>query len=323
MRKITSFLLLIFVVLISSIDPVQAYTIRSYEEKVLNNFALTPGKHDFLIESGTEKTRYITIVNRSGETHNFSIKVQDFRGTRDPDDPLKFFDDVESDWSAKDWLTPELDRFTLRHGERIKFGVKVQAPEDASVGGHYAGVFVSTYAPSKKNKSKLSVPTASMLGSLFLLRIPGKIVEKGRLKGFKTTKSIYFEGPINSDIVFQNDGNIHLKPQGQMVIRNQLGMTVEKLKVEPWIVLAESVRKTTSTWNEKPFLRIGKYSAEVNLAYGDKKKQFATAKTTFLVIPRNLIILASFLILALSIGLYYREAALTSINKLFRRQSSG
>ncbi len=319
MRK---FILLfpVFLILLFNINLANAYTIDYYEEKDLNNFALTPGKFDFTIKPGKEKSKYITIVNRTGETHKFSVETQDFHGTRDPSDPLNFLDNVDSPWSAREWLTPELETFTLRHGERAKFEVKVKVPKDARIGGHYAAVFITTSRPEEKIDNDNYIPIKSRLGALFLIIIPGKVVESGDIKSFNTTKATYYKGPINTDIVFQNDGNIHLKPGGQILIRNQWGLVVDKLKVEQWTVLPDAVRKTMATWDDKPLLRIGKYSAEVILSYGEKEKQFSMAKTTFWVLPLNLIFGSSLLILASSVGLYYRQNLIKLMGRLLNRR---
>lgn len=317
MKKFILSLLILIVALAFSVIPAEAYILNSYEEKVLGNFALTPVKVETSIKPGGSKVEYMTVVNRTGKTYDYSVKVEDYEGTRNPNDPIRLLGNIQSAWTAKDWLTPEIDNFTLRQGERIEFAVRIEAPKNALVGGHYAGIFVYIRTAGKtKNGARIS--TESGAGTLFLIKIPGKTVEKGRLRKFSTTYKTYTSGPIDFSAIFQNDGNIHLKPAGQIVIKNQLGQVVNILPVKPWTVLPESLRQTLTAWDEKPLVRIGRYTAELSLAYGRQSKKFVSAKTSFLVVPLNLMLGAGFIFIGLTLGLYYFPFLRKGLWKLVR-----
>jgi len=88
----------------------------------------------------------------------------------------------------------------------------------------------------------------------------------------------------------ENDGNVHLQPVGEIIIRNMWGAERGRIPVNLNTsfgnVLPNTVREYRFGWQKDPSLfDIGYYTATLSLAYGTEARQFLRAETGFWVIP--------------------------------------
>ena len=102
---------------------------------------------------------------------------------------------------------------------------------------------------------------------------------------------MYQEPKADFLLRFENTGNTHLRPEGDITIYNMWGRERGKVLINQadagfGNVLPQSVRRFEFSWtgDQDPF-DIGLYSAVVTLAYGDSNKQNVTGTTYFWVIP--------------------------------------
>lgn len=239
-----------------------------------NDFVLGPGKIELLVNSGDEYIRELLITNRLGRTMNFKIEIEDFKGSRNPQEVTILLGQERGPYSLKDYLKPEITEFVLAHGQRMILPIKISIPIDAEPGGLYGTVLVSAYSSLtpeeiEKEKTKGQISIISRLGTLFFIKVKGEVVENGFLKDFKTDKKFYGKGPISFELFFENNGNVHLTPYGIIEIYNLLGKKIEEIKLDPWFVLPDSLRMREMKWN-KNFL-FGRYTAlaSVNRGYQD------------------------------------------------------
>jgi hypothetical protein len=100
---------------------------------------------------------------------------------------------------------------------------------------------------------------------------PGLETREGNLVDFTTApvRSLYTTGPITFGIYFENTGNVHLNPYGEVRIKNMLGEEVGVLELDPWFAMPQSLRLREVTW-ERSWL-FGRYVAEaqINRGYGN------------------------------------------------------
>lgn len=186
-------------------------------------------------------------------------------------------------YSLASWIdvTPTSVTIPPKSSQYFTFNVKV--PLNAEPGGHFGSLIFRTIPTEQVQGSGASL--ASEIGSLVLLRIAGETVEQASIESFAPTKSIFEQGPINFDIRLKNQGNVHTKPNGTIVITNMLGSQVDSVKVEAKNVLPGATRKLDATWNTK--WRLGRYSATYTAVFADQTTRSAT--TTFTVLPYRLI----------------------------------
>jgi len=109
------------------------------------------------------------------------------------------------------------------------------------------------------------------------------------LKEFKTTSKFFEKGPIKFQLIFENNGRIHLAPYGIIEIYNMMGKKIDEVEVDPWFSMPDSLRFREVTWNRK-FL-FGRYVAKTSINRGydgiiDQKE------VSFWMIPWKLILAA-------------------------------
>lgn len=272
-----------------------AYKIETLDDpSVKGDFVLGPGKTELIMDAGEKFSKELIITNRLGQTADFRIEIEDMQGSRDPGIAIDLLGEKEGPYSLRDYLKPEITNFTLKHNERIILPVEVAIPSNAEPGGRYGSVLVTTVPSAEelaleKNKAKGQTKLVSRLGTLFFIRIKGDVKEEGLLKDFRTRegKSFFEKSPIALELLFENNGNVHLMPYGLIEIKNIFGKRIEEINLDPWFVMPDSLRSRVVEWNSKRFL-FGRYTATalVNRGYNDLVDQ---KSLSFWVIPWKII----------------------------------
>lgn len=224
------------------------------------------------------------------------------------------------------WIDILRDPIVIERGKSGEIPFTVRIPENASPGGHYASILVGT-KPGEEEISGPMMRISSFVSSLLFVRIKGDIVERARIREFLSTKRLYETPKADFLLRFENTGNTHLKPQGDIVLYNMWGKERGKVAINQannfGNVLPNTIRKFEFSWKGAgSSFDIGRYSAVVTLAYGEDNKQNLTARTYFWVVPLvpvgiTLAILVFFLLsLAWLIRRYVRRALAIEKNRL-------
>lgn len=317
-KKLSSLILLLILTSIFGFWQIsRAYQIQDLPGTLVEgDIVLGPTKIELFLEPGETATREIMVTNRTGGTINFSVAIEDFKGSRDPGQTIILMGEEKGPYSLRDWLKPEINGFTLNHGQRIHIPIEISIPQDAEPGGHYGVVFALAQPPTPKGEAEEEkvegqVAIISRVGTLFFVRIPGAVNENGALKDFKAQKKYYEKGPISFELFYENNGSVHLTPYGIVEVFNLLGKKVSEIEIDPWFAMPDSLRSREIKW-EKGFL-FGKYTAlaSVNRGYQDIIDQ---KSVEFWVIPWK-IILAGFVALILIILFFYWIATHFEIRK--------
>jgi hypothetical protein len=151
-----------------------------------NDFVLEPGKSEFFLNPGDTVVKEIMVTSRiKGET-KFRIQVEDFEGSRNPEQPIVILDNKKGAYSSRDFLTPEIEEFTLTFGERIRVPITLKIPSDAQPGGYYSTVLVSN-EPSATVGPGASTRVISRIGTLsyFALMAMSTKVETWKISDLK------------------------------------------------------------------------------------------------------------------------------------------
>lgn len=254
-----------------------AYVVRQApDDEVTGLLTLSPTSVELDVNPGQVVNADMTIVNRTGEPLAVDITTEDFEGSSDPSVPAVLLGPVDSPQGAKTWMQPEVNRLPINQGETITMSVKITVPQDAAPGGHY-GIFLASFTTPATRADGTGMNVISRVGCYFLLRVAGPVEEKGSLDplyvdGFRLS------GPVPVGLQFNNQGTVHLKPAGKVIIKNLLGITVAEIPVTPWTVLPDASRYTEVAWDRE--LLFGRYSVEAVIDYGTEGKQLI-ASTSF------------------------------------------
>jgi len=217
-----------------------------------------------------------------------------------------------------EWVVINSNAIVIQKGQSITLPFSIKIPNDAPPGGHYAAITVGTKPPEISRTDQSLVTASQVVASLLFIKVDGDIVEKSSIREFRAVKGIT-QSPENSfSLRVQNEGNVHIQPQGEISIYNmwdaKRGTIPINQQTQYGSVLKESIREFNFAWksDSHPF-DIGRYKAMVTLGYGDEDRQFITSTTYFWVIPYTVIlttvvILFSFgYFLSLMIRIYIRR----------------
>ncbi len=265
----------------------------SPSDSVPGDFVVGPGKAELVIEPGQSKTVELMVTNRTGELRQFNFEVEDAEGSYNTNTPVVLLGDDRGPYTLRDYISYPHTSIDLEHNERARIPVTVSIPADAEAGGRYGSLLVTTVSKEAgvADQSGASAASAvvSRVGTLFFVTVPGDIATEGILQDFATipNRSFFTEGPINFQVLYENKGDIHLNPYGEIRITNLLGEEVGVIELDPWFSLPQSLRAREVSWSRE--LLVGKYTAtaHINRGYDDV---IDTKTITFWVFPWMVIV---------------------------------
>jgi len=236
----------------------------------------------------------LTITNVTAADLVYTTSADDFNAANETGSPHIILDSkLPPTASIITWLST-VPEFTLPAHKSRLVTVQIVVPSDAEPGGHYGVLRFSGTAPEVKSTG---VGLSASAGVLILIRVDGAISEKATLASFYTSStqkgkqnSFFENGPISFIVRIKNDGNIHVKPVGNVEVRDMFGGLVSNFSInkEKSNVLPKSIRRFDESKLNKPWM-IGQYTANLTIGYGTTG-QAITNTITFWVIPYKIII---------------------------------
>ncbi len=254
------------------------------------------------VEPGQKQSGLVKVYNETNQDLYLTASIESFVAGNESGQPI--YIPLDQQKSFLSWFTLAQKEITLKPRQVALIPFTVLVPAEAVPGGYYAVIFWQT-APSQKGQ----VGIASKVGTLAFLKVKGEVVEQGELLEFKTKpdRNYFFSLPVNFLIRFENLGNVHLKPTGEIKLTNWLGQTkILAVNNQQRNVLPHSIRQFEIIWGQSsgnwfgrflPTLEeeiknftLGKYQATLTLNYGLDKPQTITSQLDFWFIPYHLII---------------------------------
>ncbi len=254
------------------------------------SFSITPTIFDMAAMPGQSWTSAVKVVNNNpyeltvyATPVNFEPRGEHGHGSFVPLDPS-----ATAGTTLAEWMSVSNQAIVIPAESSVAVPVGIQVPADAAPGGHYAAIMIGTKAPDTGDG--FQIKTSQIIASLFFLRIAGDVVEKGEVRTFRADHRFTGKPEMSFSVRFENEGNVHLVPQGEIVIRNMWGKERGIIPINRETnfgnVLPQSLRLFTFSWRgEASLLDIGRYQADLTLAYGQDGRKFVTRSATFWVIP--------------------------------------
>lgn len=254
------------------------------------------------LEPGQSTPYSIDVTNGSANLLKLTVVLRDF--TAGPEGRPIFASESSAagkSFSLSSWITLQGPKsIKVPAFDKVRVNFIITPPSDIEPGTHYGAVLFS-YADDSAQQSSAKIE--NQIGTLIFAK-SGKAQPSGRISSFQAAKKILFESsPIKFNLQFDNSGNVHLKPKGEIEIKNWFGDTVATIPLnrDASIVLPQSSREFSNTFDSR--LPLGKYTATVKLYYGDNRLE-ANSQVTFWVIP-IVSIAISILLAAAAITLFY------------------
>jgi hypothetical protein len=266
-----------------------ALSIPVYADEALS-VTVTPPLIQLTIGRGESWTSALKVVNTNPYDVTYYAQPMDFtaQGEGGQGSLTPLMGDATGNTLAT-WVEISPEPVVVPRGTSKEIPFTVHIPADASPGGHYAAILVGTQPPEMNAEGAL-VSVSSYVSSLLFVRIEGEIAERGRIREFRTGRTLYQTSDVDFLVRFENQGNTHLLPRGTITLYNMWGKERGKLLVNESSnfgnVLPASIRKFEFSWKgEQGIFDIGRYSAVAALSYGENGKQSASATTYFWVVP--------------------------------------
>jgi hypothetical protein len=263
-----------------SADPAAPSTTSLNITPALSEIPLTPEK---------ESTTEITVSNPSHYQLSIETTVSDVKPGERPGTTTI---DEHSNVSSIPWFTISPDTFVLEPRSSRIVTVHITAPSTAPVGGHYAAVFFKSSLTKASTPSNNAIAISSRVGSLFFMTVSGELTTKADISEFQISKFSH-KRPVNFTLGISNEGNVHLKPKGDITITGFRGRTVGALPITEntsFLTLPGSTRTEHFTWSPPHAFGIYTARAVVEIAPGVS----ISSQHRFVVLPPLFIMFTGF-----------------------------
>jgi len=229
------------------------------------------------------------------------------------------------------WITFINKELTLQPGERGSMFFEIKVPEDAGPGSYFGAAVITSLSPQADQGVSIIGNTAVLI----MLKVNGDAVEEATLTSFEAAPKFSSSLPATFEARVENSGTVHLRPLGEVTIRDMFGKAVAVVPVnrlEYKSVLPGSARRFSASWirqelpedaslweRQSKNFAFGPYTAELTMEYGQQKKVL-TASARFWVFPW-LVILAALAVLAAALAAiigflrWYRRRIIASLER--------
>lgn len=256
-------------------------------------FIIKPAKAELTLLPGESKTILLTLQNGTPSPLLVDVSFEDIAASMQSssvDDPIKLLGAEKGAHSLKDLIVTPKQHFDLLSNNEAQVPVTITVPKDALPGGRYGSV-VFSFAPNQKNgTSPATVALKSRLAATIYLRIGGSVKEEGAVIAFglfNETKTVPLPSasrPLRFQVSFENKGDVHLDPYGQLSVSGIFGGE-HVVTVDPWVVLPGAVRMREIDVLDE--LSPGYYTARLDLNRG-YQDIVDTKAVTFYVLPSGI-----------------------------------
>jgi len=258
----------------------------------------------------TEQQHPITfkITNNETKARTFDLSVADFN-TLGESGGLFFVGtnptELQKKYGLAKWFSLQQKSITLQPKQSETITAEILNLPDLSPGGHYGALMLQADNPGQSGgNNQVSVhPIASSL--LFVTKVGGDTHELSLASvSFKRT---LFSIPSSVELRFQNKGNSHVVPRGNVYIKTAAGKVMSKgiINEDSNIILPETYRIYNVPLSSIGGLNAsGQYQLHVDFRF-DGIDTYRAYQQNLLVIQPWTILAALVLVVGSVVGLYY------------------
>lgn len=254
---------------------------------VSGELEVSPFLIELTVEKGQSTQAQIAVTNRSERSLEIMIEARDFLpGQRG--EPL-FVPDTELNdptFSLASWITVPAQSIVLQANETRTVNFLINPVVNAEQGTHYGAILFSYFGAS--NISGVGVNHS--VGTILLLSY-GQARSQGESGLSSSSKFVLTNRRIDFESYFNNTGNVHVKPKGEIYITDMWGRLVASPLVnrDAANVLPKSDRTFITSWFPST-LAFGRYKAESVIYYGREKLEVRDLETIW-IFPWYLLLL--------------------------------
>jgi hypothetical protein len=213
-----------------------------------NNYDVTISPVFFDLTTDPSTTIDKTIKIRNNTTSPIPIKLLVNKLSGDTNGNLTLSKDA-NDFTLS-WIKFQSDTVVLKPLEWTEIPFVIEVPKDAAY-GYYWTIALTQDNSSPLAKSGVSLTGAAAVPILLNVKKPGAKMQ-GKLVKFASDASVYEYPPVKLSLTFENTGNVHVRPHGNIFIKDTFGRQVGILELNggQGTVLPNSIRAFDSTWDD-------------------------------------------------------------------------
>lgn len=294
--------------------------------------SISPPVMEIDITPGSSVERTIEVGNETDEEKFYTVGIGKFEMVGE-EGYQKFLPTEEGDdFGVTSWIKYEENNIIVSSKGSKKFIFTIDVPGNADPGGHYASIYFSAGQLTEEGADDSMVGVEAQIHSLILVRVAGDITEKAEIESFgiKDDRTSINRLPVALVWKLKNSGNVHIRAQGNIEIKDAFGRRMELVDANPknYRALPGATRKIEAWWGDmsstgdggsdnffqkagKEFsnFAIGKYTAKLDIVYGEGNKNFLSKEISFWIIPWRILLLVSivFVVLAIMIVLFVKR----------------
>lgn len=227
-----------------------------------------------IVNPGDSVVGSVRVANESDEVKSLKIYMGDWVRIEDQTSGYQFdINPGNEERSARSWMTYSPDLLTLQPQETREVKIEIRCPDDPDLAGTYWGVvFVeilpadSEGGPQVQKGVQVDVSTIFRYAIQFFVTFKDTEIVNATFSSMTALKK---ENGADIVAVFENTGNIFMRPKVWLEIQDTHGRVVYKLDHKPQSVLPESSRQFLFELRDLPIPN-GTYLLTVIADYGAK-----------------------------------------------------
>ncbi len=259
--------------------------------------AIAPSVIEVRASRGSIAEEIVQIINTGATDQKYYMGVMKFVPREETGTP-QFISYNEDHSGLPLWIHFPVSEVVVPANTKVDVPFQIILPDDIPSGGYYAAVTVSQapFDVVATNGAAVEAKTASLV----LLTVEGETVITAALLDFSGD---FNNGKLEYEYRIQNQGNVHVKPEGEVTVRNLFGKTILSTDANPagGRVLPSSTRLYKGEAGETKgfverglwqlrYLVIGPVQTELRLEYEGGKQIFERQKG--MVFPWEAILLS-------------------------------
>lgn len=285
---------------------------------VTKAITLVPPSIEYSVKPGDVVETKLKLYNESTTALTVYAQTSNFTAADEEGSPLFDFSKKPSDIAS--WVQITEKAITLAPNGRADIPVTIRVPAGADPGGHYASIFFGNNPPQPSQSGQVAVQ--SLIGTLVIMRVDGQINESAKVTSMTILggKGTLTRPPLTIKTLIANQGNVHVRPEGTVIIRNMFGGQTASLVFNSvrGAILPSSSRHFDVTWQKGTAeqkgsgffhevsaqwhnFALGTYTASLSAAYGTNQQALAS-EVRFTIFPWQLLLVLLIVIVAIIIG---------------------
>lgn len=256
-------------------------------------FSVEPAILRISVERGGQFRSFFSLSNTGDAPLTVNALVADFvpidssggvkkmEGVPGADDPVR----------ASGWYSLPEGPIVVPANQKLRVPFSISVPDDANPGGKSVVIELETVGGSARERMNM----------LNFLTVPGDAKEVLNILSFSRDAVITADAHGVFQVELKNDGDTHLRPEGEVVVRNMFGVERGRFALAgdlaPGTIIPAAKRAVEYRWKGAlSAFDFGLWNARIQLNYGEGGAHTVGDRAFFLVLPWRAFLLIIFIL---------------------------